>query len=83
MACGTPVAALDRGAVREVVDDGVTGIVFDTPDAMAAGLAQVSGLDRHAVRERAVARFGAARMVDEYLAVYRRIAADQHARANV
>src|SRR5205814_10390016 len=26
MACGTPVAALDRGAVCEVVDDGVTGI---------------------------------------------------------
>ena len=38
MACGTPVAALDRGAVREVVDDGVTGIVFDDLDQMAAGL---------------------------------------------
>ena len=33
MACGTPVAALDRGAVREVVDDGVTGFVFDDLDA--------------------------------------------------
>ena len=83
MACGTPVAALDRGAVREVVDDGVTGIVFDTPDAMAAGLERVIGLDRHGVRRRAVARFGAARMVDEYLAVYRRIVATPHARANV
>ena len=29
MACGTPVAALDRGAVREIVDDGVTGRVFE------------------------------------------------------
>ncbi len=34
MACGTPVAALDRGAVRELVDDGVTGGVFDDLDAM-------------------------------------------------
>ena len=33
MACGTPVAALDRGAVREVVDDGVTGLVFSDLDA--------------------------------------------------
>ena len=33
MACGTPVAALDRGAVREVVDDGVTGVVFEDLDA--------------------------------------------------
>src|SRR5437762_10492837 len=28
MACGTPAAALDRGAVREVVDQGVTGMIF-------------------------------------------------------
>ena len=32
MACGTPVADLDRGAVREVVDEGVTGEVFATAD---------------------------------------------------
>ena len=35
MACGTPVAALDKGAVREVVDDGVTGLVFDDLETMA------------------------------------------------
>ena len=80
MACGTPVAALDRGAVREVVDDGVTGIVFDDLDQMAAGLRACSRSTRRRVRERAVARFGVERMVDEYVAVYRassrRIAAD-------
>ena len=73
MACGTPVAALDRGAVREVVDDGVTGLVFDDLEEMAAGLPRVFDLDRRRVRERAVARFGVERMVDEYVAVYRRI----------
>src|SRR5207244_3057957 len=41
MACGTPVAALDRGAVREVVDDGMTGIVFDDLEQMTNGLADV------------------------------------------
>ena len=41
MACGTPVAALDRGAVREVVDDGVTGIVFDDLEQMVDGLPRV------------------------------------------
>ncbi len=35
MACGTPVAALDRGAVREVVDDGITGYVFGSLEEMA------------------------------------------------
>ena len=67
MACGTPVAALDRGAVREVVDDGVTGIVFDDLDQMVAGLPRVLALDRRRVRERAVERFGVERMVDEYV----------------
>ena len=73
MACGTPVAALDRGAVREIVDDGVTGIVFSDLEQLTHELARVMALDRHRVRERAVARFGVARMVNEYIAVYRRI----------
>lgn len=74
MACGTPVAALDRGAVREVVDDGVTGVVFDDLEQMAAGLDRVLRLDRHRVHGHAVQRFGVDRMVDEYVAVYHRIA---------
>jgi glycosyltransferase involved in cell wall biosynthesis len=74
MACGTPVAALDRGAVREVVDDGVTGVVFEDLDQMAAGLERVLGLDRQRVHRRAVQKFGVDRMVDEYVTVYHRIA---------
>ena len=34
MACGTPVAALDRGAVREVVDDGRDRVVFEDSEQM-------------------------------------------------
>ena len=73
MACGTPVAALDRGAVREVVDDGVTGMVFENLQQMINDLSRVFDLDRKRVHQRAVARFGAARMVDEYLADYDRL----------
>jgi glycosyltransferase involved in cell wall biosynthesis len=73
MACGTPVAALDRGAVREVVDDGVTGYVFDDLDQMVNGLPRVFSLDRGRVHQRAVERFGVARMVREYVAVYHKI----------
>ena len=79
MACGTPVAALDRGAVREVVDDGVTGFVFQSLDQMTSGLSRVFELDRHRVRERAVARFGAERMVDEYIKVYQHVVNTRHA----
>jgi glycosyltransferase involved in cell wall biosynthesis len=73
MACGTPVAALDRGAVREIVDDGVTGLVFDDLEQMVNELPRVFDLDRRRVRQQAVERFGTARMVDEYVAVYERL----------
>jgi glycosyltransferase involved in cell wall biosynthesis len=73
MACGTPVAALDRGAVREVVDEGVTGMVFNDLQQMIHDLPRVLDFDRRRVREQAVARFGVARMVDEYSAVYTRL----------
>ena len=80
MACGTPVAALDRGAVYEVVDEGVTGIVFPDLEQMVAGLSRVLALDRRRVLERAVTRFGADRMVDEYVAVYRKLVETNGAR---
>lgn len=73
MACGTPVAALDRGAVREIVDDGVTGIVFPDEAAMLAGLPAVFALDRRQVHARGIARFGIQRMVEEYAVVYERM----------
>lgn len=80
MACGTPVAALDRGAVREVVDDGVTGLVFDDLEQMVNDLPRVFTLDRAKVRAHAVARFGLDRMVAGYEAVYARII-EAHRRA--
>jgi glycosyltransferase involved in cell wall biosynthesis len=80
MACGTPVAALDRGAVREVVDEGVTGLIFNDLEEMARGLSRVLDLDRRRVHERAVARFGTKRMVDEYITVYTRIVEAHRAR---
>jgi len=74
MVCGTPAAALDLGAVREVVDDGITGGVFDDLEAMTAGLERVLALDRRHVRAHALAKFSVERMTDEYVAVYRKIA---------
>ena len=73
MACGTPVAALDRGAVREVVEDGVTGGVFPDLDAMVQGLDAVMAIDRARVHSRAVARFGVLPMVDGYVRAFRTI----------
>ncbi len=72
--CGTPVAALDRGAVAELIDEGVTGGVFRSLDALVDGMPAVLALDRSRVRARAIERFGLDRMVDEHVEVYARLA---------
>jgi glycosyltransferase involved in cell wall biosynthesis len=69
-ACGTPVAALRCGAVSEIVEDDVTGMVFDSVDDLVTGLPRVLALDRRAIRARAVTRFGVDRMVEGHLALY-------------
>ena len=81
MACGTPVAALDRGAVREVIDDGITGMAFADVDQLVNGLDRVLTLDRGQVHRRAVEKFAVDRMVDEYVDIYDRIVRVSHAAA--
>jgi glycosyltransferase involved in cell wall biosynthesis len=71
MVCGTPVVAYRRGSMPEVVDDGVTGFVVADAAGAVRAVDLAVRLDRRAVHDRAVARFGADRMVNDYLAVYR------------
>jgi glycosyltransferase involved in cell wall biosynthesis len=73
-ACGTPVAALRCGAVSEIVEEGVTGMAFESVDSLVAGLPRVLALDRNTVRARTVARFGVDRMVEGYSALYATLA---------
>lgn len=70
MFCGTPVLAFRRGSMAEVVDEGVTGSTVASLDEAVARLPSVIALDRRRVADRAIARFGVERMVDEYLRVY-------------
>jgi glycosyltransferase involved in cell wall biosynthesis len=79
MACGTPVAALRRGAVPELVDDGVTGRAFETVDELVAGLPGVLALARGQVRAMAVERFGPRRMVEQHVEIYSRLVAGRRA----
>jgi glycosyltransferase involved in cell wall biosynthesis len=75
LACGTPVVAYDRGSMRELIDHGRSGFVVDGVDAAVGAVARVDGLDRAAIRARAVERFHHDRMVDAYVDVYERVLA--------
>jgi glycosyltransferase involved in cell wall biosynthesis len=73
MACGTPVVTYPRGSMPEIVEPGVTGFLVDGVDEAVAAVNLAARLDRAAVRRAAARRFGASRMVDEYLALYQRL----------
>jgi glycosyltransferase involved in cell wall biosynthesis len=70
MACGTPVLALRRGSVEEVVENNLTGHIVDSIDEATVTLPHVMRLDRRAVRRRFEERFTATRMAKDYLRVY-------------
>lgn len=73
MACGTPVIAYRLGSMTEVIDEGVTGYLVNDVATAAAAVERACALDRSHIRSVAERRFGAARMVDDYLALYRRL----------
>ena len=70
LACGTPVLGLDRGAVEEVVDDGVTGFVRPDVEGLIATVARLREINRNACRARAESLFSGDAMVEGYLNVY-------------
>jgi glycosyltransferase involved in cell wall biosynthesis len=73
MACGTPVIAFRRGSMPELIDEGRTGFLVGTIEQAVAAVKLAHHVDRKAIRDVAVARFGVDRMVDEYLAAYARL----------
>jgi len=70
LACGTPVVALARGSVPELLEHGQTGIIARDVDGMVASLAEVERLDPRVLRAEVENRFTVKQMVDGYLDAY-------------
>ncbi len=73
MACGTPVVAYDRGAMPEVVDQGITGFLVEDVTSATLAVERAATLDRRRVHAHAGARFSSDRMIREYEGVYEQI----------
>ena len=73
MASGTPVVALRRGSVPEVVRDGVTGLICDKPSELPQALRQVHQLNPADSVTHVREEFGAALMASRYEAIYRAV----------
>lgn len=69
LAAGTPVIALRRGSVPEILDDGLTGFICDDVDGLVAAVGRLSEIDPEACR-RSARRFSARTMSDGYQRVF-------------
>jgi glycosyltransferase involved in cell wall biosynthesis len=70
MACGTPVVARTCGSMPELIQQGVNGFLVNSLEEAAMAVKSCLPLDRKAVRVSVVQRFGAERMVDDYIRLY-------------
>jgi glycosyltransferase involved in cell wall biosynthesis len=75
-ACGTPVVAFRRGALDEVIIDGVTGFLVAPDDLRAAAdaVGRTSALSRRACREHAETHLDIDRSLDAHEQLYERLA---------
>ena len=74
MATGTPVVALNRGAVPELIDPGVTGLICAAPEDLPGALREVDALSPAACVAHVRENFSTERMAAGYEPIYRRIA---------
>jgi len=73
MACGTPVIAFNRGAVPEVVDEGVSGFIVEDEIGAVAAVNRLHTLSREGVRRRFEERFTSHRMAQQYVDAYQAV----------
>lgn len=77
-ACGTPVIALDSGALPEVIENGKTGLIITKHDddavmvkELAAALCDIDNIERKDCRQTYENRFTLKKMIREHVRVYR------------
>lgn len=73
MACGTPVIAFRRGALAEIVADGITGFLVESEEEMQDALARLPQLDPRAARQIVLEKYSSARMAQDYEQLYREV----------
>ena len=80
MACGTPILALNNGAVPEIVVDGKTGFVVDSLNEMVAAVERIDSIDPGECRRHVQNCFSITSMAAKYSELYQQIVDDPKVR---
>lgn len=73
MAAGTPVIALNKGAMPEIIESGRSGFVVESTDQVLDHLGRISEIDRTECRAVVTERFTSDSMVSNYLELFEEI----------
>lgn len=73
LACGTPVVAMNQGAMPEIIEHGVNGFLADTREEFEAYALRVDEIDPKACRESVERKFSASTMAAAYLERYKQV----------
>jgi glycosyltransferase involved in cell wall biosynthesis len=73
LACGTPVIAMNRGAMPEIIEHGVNGFLADTEEEFAEYMERVDEIDPAVCRASVERKFSASAMADAYIARYKEV----------
>lgn len=71
LACGTPVIALNRGAMPEILTDSVNGFLCDSVNQMVDAVNRLGQIQRRDCRQTAERRFSDDVIVNEYEKLYK------------
>jgi glycosyltransferase involved in cell wall biosynthesis/quercetin dioxygenase-like cupin family protein len=73
MACGTPVIAINRGSMPELIQDGKNGFLVSSTDDAIKAVDRIKKIDRATCRKTVEEKYTVERMVEKYIAVYEQV----------
>jgi glycosyltransferase involved in cell wall biosynthesis len=73
LACGTPVIAMNRGALPEIIEHGVNGFLANTVEEFEAYMLRINEIDPEECRRSVVDRFSNTAMAEKYISCYHEV----------
>lgn len=78
LACGTPIIALKRGSVPEVIEENMSGFICQSLEEMVQAVKKIQSINRKKCRQIAERLYSDHSCVDAYETLYKKIISESH-----